>query len=215
MKIATLTATLLCATVLMGSTALAQAGDAAMREANELQAELSKESGHAAYSPGHGTTFKPSDHVYIKSAIAIDFTYRKANVTLPLYRGVGPDGQDVYYVLTESSDFDVAKRLSINYAPKLAWAKGSAGVQPVTIDDGVIHFVGAVDFSPTYKVVPGEPPTYFPPKAANPGAVADAKWSSIVVLPSGQVLNAQVVKNATGTHDRLFKIDLRRRTVTM
>ena len=214
MKIAAFAAALLSATVLATSFALAQTSDA-MKEANDLQAELSKESGQPAYSPGHGVVFKPSDHVYIKSALAIDFTYRKATVTLPLYRGVGPDGKDVFYVITESSDFDVAKRLGINYAPKLAWAKDSAGAQPITIDGGVIHFAGAVDFSPEYKEVAGDPPTYFPPKEAQPGAVADAKWSSIVVLPSGQVLNAQIVQNATGGHDRLTNIDLDHRTVTM
>ena len=210
-----LTAALLFGSVLFTSAGLAQSESAALKEANDLQAELSKESGHMAYSPGHGVSFKPSDHVYIKSAVAIDFTYRKATVTLPLYRGIGPDGRDVFYVLTESSDFDVARRLGINYAPKMVWAKGSTGAQPVTIDNGVIHFVGAVDFSPTYRVVAGDPPLYFPPKAADPGAVADAKWSSMVVLPSGQVLNAQVVQNATGAHDRLVNIDLTRRTVTM
>ena len=215
MKIPALKIALLSATILMTSAALAQAESIAMNEANALQTELGKESGHPAYAPGHGVAFKPSDHVYIESAVAIDFTYRKATVTLPLYRGLGPDGQDEFYVLTEASDFDVAKRLGINYAPKLAWARGSAGAQPVTIDDGVIHFVGAVDFSPTYKVVPGDPPLYFPPKVANPGGVADAKWSSIVVLPSGLVLNAQIVHNTSGSHTRLVSIDLDHRTVTM
>lgn len=213
MKLTALTSALLSATVLTTSAALAGPQSASLSEANQLQAELTKESGHPAYSPGHGVAFKPSDHVYIKSALAVDFTYRKATVTLPLYRGVGPDGKDVFYVLTESSDFDVAKRLGINYSPKLIWAKGSAGAQPVTLEHGVMHFVGAVDFSPVYKAVAGDPPGYFPPKAADPGAVADARWSSIVVLPSGQVMNAQVVQNASGAHDRLINIDLPHRSV--
>ena len=119
MKIPALKIALLSATILMTSAALAQAESIAMNEANALQTELAKEFGHPAYAPGHGVAFKPSDHVYIESAVAIDFTYRKATVTLPLYRGLGPDGQDEFYVLTEASDFDVAKRLGINYAPKL------------------------------------------------------------------------------------------------
>jgi hypothetical protein len=198
-----------------GSATAAARESSALAEADALQVELSKESGHPAYSPGHGVVFRPSDHVFIKSALAVNFTYRKATVTLPLYRGLAPNGHDVFYILTDTSDFEVAHRLGINYAPKLAWAKSSTGAQPVTLDRGVMHFVGAVDFKPTYKVVPGDPPGYFPPKVADPGAVADAKWSSIVVLPTGLVLNAQIVRNDSGTHDRLVNVDLQARSVTL
>ena len=76
-------------------------------------------------------------------------------------------------------------------------------------------FEGHVDFSPNYKVVPGDPPLYFPPKAADPGAVADSKWSSIVVLPGDLVLNAQIVHNDSGSHDRLVSLDLKGRSATM
>jgi hypothetical protein len=61
----------------------------------------------------------------------------------------------------------------------------------------LITFKGKVDFSPVYRVVPGSPDP-FPPSVADPGAVADAEWSSIVVLPSGIVINAQIVDNKTG-----------------
>ena len=194
--------------------ALAATSDG-MSEANAIQTKEAQGSGHPAYSPGHGVAFKTKDHVYIKSALAVDFTYRKATVTLPLYRGLSPSGKDVFYILTDASDFEVARRLGINYAPKLAAAVGSAGAQTVTVNDGVLQFQGNVDFSPAYKVAPGDPPGYFPPKAADPGAVADEKWSSIVVLPSGLVLNAQIVQNDSGAHDRLKSIDLKNRSVTM
>lgn len=136
-------------------------------------------------------------------------------MTLPLYRGLSPDGKDVFYIITEASDFGVARRMGVNYAPKLAKAIGSAGAQTVTLKDGIMQFKGSVDFSPTYKVVAGDPPTYFPPKAADPGAIADAGWSSIVVLPSGLVLNAQIVHNDSGSHLRLVALDLKGRQVTM
>jgi hypothetical protein len=61
---------------------------------------------------------------------------------------------------------------------------------------------------------PGSPDP-FPPTVADPGAVADAEWSSIVVLPSGIVINAQIVDNKTGTHDRLKSVDIKHRTVTL
>jgi hypothetical protein len=194
--------------------AFAQSGRA-MAEANALLATEAQESGRAAYSPSHGVDFKPSDNVYVKSALAVDFTYRHATVTLPLFRGVSATGSDEFFIITDASDFDVARRMGVNYAPKLAKAIGSAGVQEVTLTGGVMHFKGDVDFSPSYQVVAGPPPTYFPPKVATPGAVADAAWSSIVALPDGLVLNAQIVSNNTGTHDRVKSIDLKNREVTL
>jgi len=183
-------------------------------EAAALSKFEARESQRPAYNPDAPSKFKPSDHVFITSALAIDFTYRKATVTLPLFRGLDPDGDSVYYVLTDASDFGFAHALGINYAPKLRKAAGSAGAQTATINDGLITFKGKVDFSPVYKVVPGSP-NPFPPAVANPGAVADADWSSIVVLPSGIVINAQIVANKTGTHDRLTSIDFKHRAVTL
>jgi hypothetical protein len=217
MKVAILVAALFLAMtgVPVAAPVSAASTSASTREADALQTKLAKEAGRPAYSPGHGVNFKASDHVYIQSALAVDFTYRKATVTLPLYRGISPDGKDVFYIITEASDFKVARRMGINYAPKLAKAAGSAGVQTVTLKDGIMQFKGDVDFSPTYRVVPGDPPGYFPPKAADPGAIADAAWSSIVVLPSGLVLNAQIVHNDSGSHLRMVALDLKGRTVTL
>jgi hypothetical protein len=214
MKIATFAA------VLMLSCAAAPIAPAAsetgmLKDANAILAAESKESGRPPYGPGHGVNFKPSDHVFIKSALAVDFTYRDASVTLPLFRGLSPQGKDVFYIITEASDFDVARQMGVNYAPKLAEAIGSPGVQNVTLEDGIMKFAGDVNFSLEYKVVPGDPPGYFPPKAANPGAAADDQWSSIAVLPSGLVLNAQIVQNHSGMHLRAKSIDTKGRTVTL
>jgi hypothetical protein len=190
--------------------ALAQA----QSEANALRAFEARESHRPAYDPDAPSKFKPTDHVFLKSALAIDFTYRQASVMLPLYRGHGPDGDDVFYILTDASDFTFAKALGLNYAPKLRKAAGTPGAQTAAFKDGLITFKGRVDFSPVYKVVPGSP-NPFPPTVANPGAVADAEWSSIVELPSGVVVNAQIVHNKSGSHDRLKAIHLAHRTVTM
>src|SRR6516164_665715 len=131
------------ATVLMFSSAAvpfaAAASEAgALKEARAIQTAESKETGQPAYSPGHGVNFKPSDHVFVKSALAVDFSYRNASVTLPLFRGLSPPGKDVFYIITEASDFEVARRMGINYAPKLAEAIGSPGVQNVTLRDGIM-----------------------------------------------------------------------------
>jgi hypothetical protein len=214
MKIAAFAAvlTLSCAPA---SIAAAAPEAIALREARAILTGESMETERPPYRPGHGVNFNPSDHVFVKSALAVDFAYRNASVTLPLFRGLSPQGEDVFYIITEASDFEVAHRMGVNFAPKLAEAIGSPGVQKVTLEDGIMKFAGNVDFSPEYKVVPGDPPGYFPPRVANPGAVADDQWSSIVVLPSGLVLNAQIVQNASGHHLRVKSIDTDARTVTL
>ncbi|MBA3344626.1 MAG: hypothetical protein H0T44_04885 [Gemmatimonadales bacterium] len=196
---------------------IAQQGDSegASSEATALAATAAKESGRPAYTPATGVKFKASDNVFLKSALAVDFTYRKATVTLPLYRGQSPRKEDVYYIITDASDFEVASRMGINYSPKMAKAAGTPGAQAVKLSNGVMSFKGDVDFSPAYQVTPGDAPTYFPPKSFTPGAVGDAEWSSMAVLPSGVVLNVQMVQNASGAHDRLKAIDLKKRTVTL
>ncbi len=196
---------------------IAQQGDSegASSEATTLAATAAKESGRPAYTPATGVKFKASDNVFLKSALAVDFTYRKATVTLPLYRGQSPRKEDVYYIITDASDFEVASRMGINYSPKMAKAAGTPGAQAVKLSNGVMSFKGDVDFSPAYQVTPGDAPTYFPPKSFTPGAVGDAEWSSMAVLPSGVVLNVQMVQNASGAHDRLKAIDLKKRTVTL
>lgn len=184
-------------------------------EISALQSVSARESGRPAFSPSSGVKFKKSDNVFVKSALAVDFTYRAATVTLPLFRGLSPTGANVYYIITDASDFAVAKAMGLNYAPKMAKAAGTPGAQNVRLENGVMRFAGNVDFSPEYQVTPGDAPTYFPPKSFRPGAVGNAEWSSMAVLPSGTVLNVQMVQNASGSHDRLKAIDLTRRTVTL
>lgn len=191
------------------------ASSAMMAEADALMAVTARESGRAAYSPATAVKFKASDNVFLKSALAIDFTYRTANVTLPLFRGEAPGGGAAYYIITEASDFEMARRMGINFSPKMRHAAGTPGAMAVTLANGVMRFPGNVDFSPEYQVTPGPAPTFFPPKSFKPGAVGDAQWSSMAVLPSGVVLNVQMVQNDSGPHDRLVKIDLPKRTVTM
>jgi hypothetical protein len=46
----------------------------AMAEARALLADVARESGRTAYTPANGVRFKASDNVFVKSALAIDFT---------------------------------------------------------------------------------------------------------------------------------------------
>jgi len=215
-----LTATALLAALCLTATPAAQArpssaaAKSTIADATALLAAQARDSGRPAFTPATAVRFAAEDNVYLKSALAIDLTYGSATVTLPLFKGYAPDGSEVHYILTEASDFAFARRMGLNFAPKLAAARGSAGAQVATIRDGRLQFRGNVDFSPEYKVAPGSP-SAFPPSVAVPGAVADADWSSIVSLPSGIVLNAQIVHNASGGHDRMKAIDLKRMTVTL
>lgn len=184
-------------------------------EAKTLLDASAKEGGRTAYSPGKGVTFKPEDNVYVKSALAIHIAKENATVTLPLFKGISSTGKNVYYIITEASDFNVANQMGVNYAPKLKNAIGTGGEQNVTLENGHIKFKGNVDFSPTRAIVAGDAPNYFPPKSIAAGAVADAEWSSIIVLPSKQVLNAQIISNETGDHDRLISKDLTKMSATL
>lgn len=185
-----------------------------MSEAKALMERQVEGTGRKAYSPETAVKFKASDNVFVKSALAIDFTYRNATVTLPLFRGLSPMGEPVYYIITEASDFDVAKQMGINFSPKMKRAAGTPGAQKVTVSEGVIKFKGNVDFAPEYEVVAGSPMP-FPPKVAKPGAMADLEWSSLVEMPSGIVFNVQMVHNASGDHDRVKDVDLKTQTVTL
>nr|MBA3550622.1 CHRD domain-containing protein [Patescibacteria group bacterium] len=155
--------------------------------------------------------FNSSDNVFLPSALALNF--QKKQVTLPLYKGIGPNGKSVYYILTEAADFEVAKKLGLNYAPKLVYGRGTEGSQNVTLENGMMKFKGDVDFSPVRQLAPGPFPNTFPPVMAQPGAVGDAEYSPLVVLPSGMVLNAMIVANDTGVHDHLVSMDKAKGTI--
>ena len=137
----------------------------------------------------------------------------QANATLPLYEGVGPNGEPTYFIITEATSIALAQEYGAIVSPKLIYgnrANAAASAQRVEIVDGRIHFKGDVDFSPERIVTPGSP-NAFPPAFVQPGAVGDAEYSSMVVLPSGEVINAQIVANATGVHDRINEINIEER----
>ena len=173
-------------------------------------------SGGTPYAEETATAFTEEENVFLPSTIAVDYTFRAAHATLPLFEGVGPDGEAVHYIITDASDPEVAAAMGVLYAPKMRHLDGHPGAQAVTLDEaGRMVFLGAVDFGPDLQVVPGTGDAPFPPDSYQAGAVADAEWSSMVYLPSGLVLNAQIVANDTGMHDRLVEIDPDARTVAM
>ncbi len=155
--------------------------------------------------------FTSEQNVFFPSALAVDFT--KKWVTLPVYTGIGPSGNPTYFIITEGADYEVAKLMGLNYAPKLVNGRGTAGSQQVTIENGMIKFKGDVDFTPVRSLTPGPFPMTFPPATAQPGSVGDAEYSPVIVLPSGSVMSASIVANSTGNHDHLVSIDYTKGTV--
>jgi hypothetical protein len=147
----------------------------------------------------------------IPSVIAID--KQEATVTLPLHKGTTTDGQDVYYIVTDSSDQADAEERGVNFAPKLANALGTAAVQQGREEDGEITFEGTVDFSPKLRLEPSK--DGFPPDVAKPGAVGDARYSPLVTIDGETVINASQVANDSGMHDSVVDIDLDAMEVTM
>ncbi len=150
--------------------------------------------------------------VFLDSTIALD--RRNGTVTLPLYQG-RHDGAVVWYVVTESSDKGDAERRGVNHAEKLANALGTKAVQRARKINGILHFTGTVDFSPTRVVVPG--PNLFPPTTARAGAVGDPDYSPLVTSDGRTVLNATQVANRSGLHDAIVPggLDLAHRRVTL
>lgn len=169
-----------------------------------------------------GDRFSETENVFLESTLELRNLENpdEASAVVPLFRGIQGDGTAAEYIITEASDYRVAKFLGVNYSPKLVWARGTGGDQRVRLNrSGEMVFRGSVDFSPVQgytpsvgsTVVPGT--SIFPPASVQPGAVADDEWSSVVVLPSGLVLNVGQMANATGVHDRVVSLDTAGRTV--
>ncbi len=174
-----------------------------------------------AASTGAAVLTAPAASYVLASAVAFDGqsagpTAASRTVTLPALVGLGPDGQRVAYIVTESSNADDAQRLGVNFSPKLANALGTAAVQRATVrKNGSYRFAGTVDFSPRHVLIPGAAPNYFPPTDFAPGAVADPLYSPLVTTGDGIVRNAPHLANASGIADTVTTFNVKASTVTL
>jgi hypothetical protein len=154
-------------------------------------------------------------------------------ITLPLYLGhMKGSGKNVWYVLTDVDDSNVAAELGLNFSAKLTFA--SVGARTANFDDqgNLIFNAGTVDFSPDRSIVPGPSGAEFPPVSAKPGAIGDANYSPYVqiVNAAGVIYNAPIVAfgvNAdqinfpngsvdySKVHDEVVAIDPANMTVTI
>ena len=126
----------------------------------------------------------------------------EGTITLPLYRGeLKETGEPIWYIVTDTTDRDVAEALGLNHAAKLTFADHSRAVRIAeTRQDGTLMFhAGSVDFSPERIVIPGnaENPNLpaFPPLEAQPGAIGDELYSPLVRIlnAGGQTYNAPMI----------------------
>jgi len=106
----------------------------------------------------------------------------KGTATLPLRKGRLRSGETVWFVITDTTDENLANLHGLVYSPKLAYGLTGRATREATIaPDGTFVFeAGKVDFSHDRSVTPGAPPNFFPPKAFQPGSVGDADYSPLV-----------------------------------
>lgn len=108
----------------------------------------------------------------------------KGTAKLPLRKGRLKSGETVWFVITDTTDENLANLHGLVYSPKLAYGLTGKAAREATIDkDGSFVFeAGKVDFAPERSVTPGAAPNFFPPKAFQPGSVGDADYSPLVHL---------------------------------
>lgn len=153
-------------------------------------------------------------------------------ITIPLYLGHMLNGRNVWYVLTDVDDSNVADELGLNFSAKLTFAANGARTANFDENNDLVFNRGTVDFSPVRSITPGPPGQEFPPSAFQPGAIGDSNYSPLVqVLNAGGVIyNAPIVAfNVTAdqinfpngnvdyskVHDQVVAIDPVNMTVTL
>ena len=114
---------------------------------------------------------------FLRRAI-IDENAKEA--TLPLYAGHNADGTTAWYILTETTNKEIADQDGLTFSAKLRYTDQGNAVRTATLDHaGAFIFAsGAVDFSPVHSLVPGPEGAPFPLASFQPGSVGDATYTS-------------------------------------
>ena len=153
-------------------------------------------------------------------------------ITIPLYLGHMLDGKNVWYILTDVDDTNVAAELGLNFSAKLTFAANAARTANFDDNNDLVFDKGTVDFSPIRSIVAGPPGQEFPPTAFQPGSMGDKDYSPLVqvVNAAGVIYNAPIVAfnvNAgqiefpngnvdySLVHDQVIAIDPVNMTVTL
>jgi hypothetical protein len=132
----------------------------------------------------------------------------KGTITIPLYLGHMKNGKNVWFILTDVDDSNVADELGLNFSAKLTFAAAN-GARTANFDDNndLVFDKGTVDFSPVRSVTPGPAGHEFPPVAFQPGSVGDKDYSPLVQVANagGVVYNAPIVAFDVNANDINFR----------
>ncbi len=86
-------------------------------------------------------------------------------ITLPLYQGkLAGSNKNVWYILTDVSDSNVAAALGLNFSTKLQFSSLAARTGNLDAQGNIVFNAGTVNFAPDRKIIPGPPGAEFPPK---------------------------------------------------
>lgn len=157
---------------------------------------------------------------------------KNGTITIPLYLGHMKDGRNVWYILTDVDDADVAAELGLNFSAKMTFMANAARTANLDQNNDLVFDKGTVDFSPVRSITAGPVGSEFPPSAVQPGAAGDKDYSPFVqiVNAGGVIYNAPIVAfnvNAgdinfpngnvdySKVHDQVLAIDTVNMTVTL
>jgi hypothetical protein len=156
----------------------------------------------------------------------------RGTITIPLYLGHMRDGRNVWYILTDVDDSNVADGLGLNFSAKLTFGPNGARTANFDQNNDLVFDNGTVDFSPVRSITPGPPGHEFPPVAFQPGSVGDNNYSPLVrvINGAGVIYNAPIVAfnlpadqvgfpngnvDYSKVHDQVVAIDPVKMTVTL
>src|SRR6202140_3836825 len=130
----------------------------------------------------------------------------KGTITIPLYLGHMKNGTNVWYVLTDVDDADVAAELGLNFSAKMTFMSNAARIANLDQNGDLVFDKGTVDFSPVRSITPGPVGQEFPPTAFQPGAVGDKDYSPFVQIlnAAGVIYNAPIVAFGVNASDISF-----------
>jgi len=131
----------------------------------------------------------------------------KGTITVPLYFGHMKNGKNVWYILTDVDDAEVAASLGLNFSAKMTFMANAARTANLDQNGDLVFGKGTVDFSPVRNVTSGPVGSEFPPSAAQPGAVGDHDYSPFVqiVNAGGVIYNAPIVAYNVDANDITFQ----------
>src|SRR5258706_2427835 len=108
----------------------------------------------------------------------------KGTITIPLYLGHMKNGTNVWYVLTDVDDPNVAAELGLKFSAKMTFMSNAARTANLDQNGNLVFDKGTVDFSPVRSVTPGPPGREFPPAGQK---------AQLSLTPGGCGINAQAI----------------------